>query len=167
MDSDPITIDTIQHYVSKFDMDRFLNPKLLGQLRLFRYDMDETVIFEQSEIRYLYFLVEGRVCCAHFNSSGTLVVVALTDPLTALGDVEILNENLSSTDVVTTESTVLLGLPMEVARSEGLKDPQFLHFLVEQADWKTSGLHFPAPRTSPSGEIQTGGVHTGKASFER
>ena len=88
-------MDTIQHYVAKFEIGRFLNPKLLGQLRLFQYNADETVFFEQSKIRYLYFQVKGQVRCAHYNSNGTLAVVGLTDPFTALGDVEILNEDLS------------------------------------------------------------------------
>jgi CRP/FNR family putative post-exponential-phase nitrogen-starvation transcriptional regulator len=142
MDLDPGTIVTIQHYVTKFDMGRFLNPNLLGQLRLFRYNADETVFFEQSRIRYLYFQVEGQVRCAHYNSNGTLAVVGLTDPFTALGDVEILNEELSSTSVVTTEPAILLGLPMEAARSEGLKDPLFLHFLVEQLTGKLQDSTF-------------------------
>jgi len=122
----------VEQYVRKFDMGSFLNPRLLEYLKPFHYDSYKTVIFEQSRIRYLYFLVEGQLRCAHYHPNGTLAVVALSNPLSAMGDVEILSNDFSSTAVITIRPSILLGIPMTKIQKHGLDDPAFLRFIINQ-----------------------------------
>lgn len=128
--------ETVERYVRKFDMASFLNSALLESLRPFYYEAYETVIFEQSKIRYLYFLVDGQLRCAHYHPNGTLAVVALNTPLTVMGDVELLSNSSASTAVVTIRRSILLGIPMTTIHKHGIDDPKFLRFIINQLTLK-------------------------------
>ena len=121
----------IRDYIDRFRMDRFLNEKLIEHLQLFHFNAYDTIMREQTEISYLYFLVDGQIKCAHYNSNGTLAVVAMMHPFAILGDVEIIGNDLTMTSVVTTCPSKVLGIPVPVARKEGLNDPIFLKFLCK------------------------------------
>ena len=115
----------IRSYIDRFQMDRFLNDKLMKNLELFHLNAYETIMRERTEIPYIYFLVDGQVKCAHYNSNGTLAVVAMMHPFAVLGDVEIIGNDLTMTSVVTTCPSKVLGIPAPAARKEGLNDPAF------------------------------------------
>ena len=102
----------VMNYIKEFKMDSFLNEKLLSQIRIFDFEAYETVMAEQSKTEYLYFLVEGQIKCAHYHSNGTLAVVAMINPFAVLGDVEIINNDLTVTAAVTTRPSAILGIPV-------------------------------------------------------
>lgn len=122
----------IMNYIKEFKMDSFLNEKLLSQIEIFDFEAYETVMAEQSKTEYLYFLVEGQIKCAHYHSNGTLAVVAMINPFAVLGDVEIINNDLTVTAAVTTLPSIILGIPVTAVQKEGLNDPVFLRFIGQQ-----------------------------------
>lgn len=124
--------DELSYYINKFKMDQFLNEKLLNSIQLFHFDSYKTVMTEQTETPYLYFLVDGQLKCAHYNSNGNLAVVAMMHPFSTLGDLEVINNDLTVTSVVSTCSSTVLGIPSSIVRKEGLNDPVFLKFICEE-----------------------------------
>ena len=130
--AEPASDKRIDQYIRQYDLERFLNRKLLEEIRLFRYDSYQTVLFEQTKVRYLYFVAEGQLKCAHYHPNGTLAVVAMLSPLNAIGDVELLDDSCTSTAVVTTRPTTLLGIPMTAIQQYGMEDPRFLRFVIGQ-----------------------------------
>jgi CRP/FNR family transcriptional regulator, putaive post-exponential-phase nitrogen-starvation regulator len=121
--------DEIAQYIEEFKMDLFLNKILLNNIRLFHFKAYETIIAEQTKTKFIYFLVDGQIKCAHYNSSGTLAVVAMMHPFSTLGDVEIVNNDLTVTSVISTCPSTVLGIPVSIVRKEGLMDPLFLKFI--------------------------------------
>ncbi len=122
----------IRHYVSMFEMERFLNDDLLKSLRLFTFPAYSVVFAECSELRYLYFLVEGQVQCSHYHMNGKLAVIALSTPFSAMGDLEILSEKRVNSNVIATQKTTMLGIAVSTVQRYGADDPRFLRFLIDQ-----------------------------------
>lgn len=134
---------TIQHYVDKFGMTRFLNEDLLDHLQLFHFPIYSDIYVEQDEQHYLYFLVEGQVQCSHYHLNGKLAVIAVSKPFTAIGDFEILSGMPLNSNVIATQDTTMLGIASTVVDRYGADDPRFLRFLIEQLReklYKTNAL---------------------------
>jgi CRP/FNR family transcriptional regulator, putaive post-exponential-phase nitrogen-starvation regulator len=123
---------TIQDYIARFDMARFLNEHLLENLQLFHFPAYSNVYIESEEQDYLYLLVEGQVQCHHYHPDGKLAVISVCSPFTALGDIEILNDEPIRSNVITTQNTTLLGIARSHVQRYGANDPCFLRFLIEQ-----------------------------------
>jgi CRP/FNR family transcriptional regulator, putaive post-exponential-phase nitrogen-starvation regulator len=124
--------DTIQHYISTFDMASFLNDDLLRHLHLFNFPAYSNVYMEEDEQHVLYFLVEGQVQCSHYHMNGKLAVLALSNPFAAIGDLEILSADRVFTNVIATQDTTMLGIASSYVDRYGATDPRFLRFLLDQ-----------------------------------
>ena len=124
--------EAIQHYISVFDMTDFLNEDLLNGLQLFRFPAYTNIYIEQDEQHILYFLVEGQVQCHHYHFNGKLAVFALSEPFTAIGDLEILSEERVNSNVIATQDTTMLGIASSLVHHYGANDPRFLRFLIDQ-----------------------------------
>jgi CRP/FNR family transcriptional regulator, putaive post-exponential-phase nitrogen-starvation regulator len=122
----------LEYYIKKFNINSFVNDRLLSQMKIFHFEAYDTVMTENTIIEYLYFLVDGHLKCAHYNSNGTLAVVAMMHPFSVLGDVEIISNDLTLTSVVTTGCSTVLGIPISIVRNEGLNDPIFLKMICEE-----------------------------------
>jgi CRP-like cAMP-binding protein len=126
------TEQTIQHYVSTFNMGSFLNDDMLSHLQLFHFPAYTHIYIEQDEPHFLYFLVKGQVQCNHYNPDGKLAVFNISTPFTAIGDFEILTEKRVKSNVVATQNTTMLGIASDIVNHYGADDPRFLHFLIDQ-----------------------------------
>ncbi len=122
----------IQRYVERFDMARFLNEDMMEHLQLFHFPAYTNVFIEQDEQHTLYFLVEGQVQCSHYHLNGKLAVFALSNPFSAIGDVEILSEERIQSNVIATQDTIMLGIASDLVQRYGANDPRFLRFLIDQ-----------------------------------
>lgn len=124
--------ESVQDYVSEFNMVEFLNDRLLAHLKLFHFPAFSNVYTEQDEQHYLYFLVRGQVQCSHYHLNGKLAVVALSTPFAAIGDLEILTQERVYSDVIATQDTTMLGIASDVVHRYGANDPRFLRFIIDQ-----------------------------------
>lgn len=126
----------VQGYVERYGMADFLNPTLLGALHVFHFPIHSYVYHAGQEQTYFYLLVEGQVQCSHYHASGKLAVLALCDPFTAIGDLEILDQTYVNSDVIATKPTTMLGLARTEVQFYGANDPRFLRFLLDQIKGK-------------------------------
>lgn len=123
---------TIADYIQQYQMDRFLNENLLAELQLFQFSAYSNVYYARDEQHYFYFLVDGQVQCSHYHQNGKLAVLALSNPFSAIGDVEILSDTPVKSNVVATRETTLLGIDVETVEYYGAEDPRFLRFLLDE-----------------------------------
>lgn len=122
----------VQTYIEKFRMHAFLNDRLLSALRLFRFPRHASIFIAQAQPTFLYFLVKGQLQCTHFHMNGKPAVIALSDPITAIGDLEIMNNVPVYSNVIATRPVELLGISADTVNRFGSEDPQFLRFLVDE-----------------------------------
>lgn len=128
----PQTDQTIRRYVEMFQMKRFLNADLLQSLQLFTFPAYANVYVEREAMKYLYFLVEGQVQCSHYHLNGKLAVIALSEPFTAIGDLEVMSRERVGSNVIATKPTTMLGIADAAVQQFGADDPRFLRFLIDQ-----------------------------------
>lgn len=126
----------IAAYVSQFEMNRFLNERLIQCLRLRRYAAFETVMIEEGHVDALSFLVEGRLQCTHYHVNGKAAVIALTEPFAAIGDMEVLSTRPNRTNVIATQPSTMLAISNGDVERHGANDPRFLRFLLDQVRTK-------------------------------
>jgi CRP/FNR family transcriptional regulator, putaive post-exponential-phase nitrogen-starvation regulator len=122
----------LSQYIAEYNLNKILNEKLISQLRMLRLESYTTILCEQTTISHLYFLVEGEIQCATYHPNGTLAVVAILTPFNVIGDVEIMGTAKTSSTVITTCPSVLLGLPVSAVQQHGMNDPSFLHLIIDQ-----------------------------------
>ncbi len=123
---------TIQQYIDRFEMTRFLSGTLIDHLRCFTFEAYSAVLTEQSSAKYLYFLVDGQLQCTHFHANGKAAVLALSEPFTAIGDLEVLTDRPIASSVVATRPSTLLGIPTRIVNRYGADDPRLLRFLLDE-----------------------------------
>ncbi len=125
---------SISYYVETYQMTEFLNARMLKHLRLFHFERDDNIFVEQDEQHLLYFLVKGQVQCNHYHANGKIAIFAIASPLTAIGDMEIMN-------VVAMRAVTMLGINREFVHLYGSADPRFLRFLNDQLREKIYALN--------------------------
>jgi len=123
---------TIEDYVQQYQLADVLNDMLLNNMELFHFPIYSQICIEGTELQYLYFLVEGQVQCSHHHLNGKLAVIALSNPLELIGDLEILDEDHLRSNVIATQPTTLLGIKKQIVRQYGVEDAVFLQFLLKQ-----------------------------------
>ena len=131
----------ITYYVEKYQMRDFLNETLIKHLRLFRFAPDSHIFIEQDEQHLLYFLVDGQVQCNHYHASGKVAIFAIANPLTAIGDMEIMSEEPVYSNVIAMRPVTMLGIRREAVHRYGSDDPRFLRFLNDQLRRKIYALN--------------------------
>lgn len=124
--------EELDFYINKFSIENILNERLISHLEVIRLKPFQTLIAEHSIPQYFYLLVEGQIKCAHYHANGILAVVQMMHPFSALGDVELINNNLTITAAVATRDSVVLGIKASVVRKEGMDDPNFLRFVSKE-----------------------------------
>ena len=123
---------TIATYVSRFGLDRSLPEPILRNLRLRRFDAFETILREDGTVSDLYLLVEGRLQCTHFHMNGKAAVLAVVDPFSAIGDLEVLNDHPIRSNVFAIKPTTTLAVSKQIVQRHGADDPRFLRFLLDE-----------------------------------
>jgi CRP-like cAMP-binding protein len=131
----------IAYYVEKYQMRDFLNETLIKHLRLFRFAPDSHIFIEQDEQHRLYFLVEGQVQCNHYHANGKVAIFAISSPLTAIGDMEIMSDEPVYSNVIAMRAVTMLGISREAVHRHGSDDPRFLRFLNDQLRRKIYALN--------------------------
>ena len=124
--------ERIEKYIEQFNMASFLNANMLRHLQIFEFEAYSNIYIEHDEQHYLYFLVEGRVQCHHYHINGKLAVFAISEPFSAIGDLEILNQERVNSNVLATQRTVMLGVSRNVVQQYGTDDPKFLRFIISE-----------------------------------
>ncbi len=124
--------EEIESYIAGYRMDQFLNLPILERLRLFHFPAYTNIYLEQTEARFFYFLVKGQLQCVHYHMNGKLAVIALTNPLAAIGDLELFSGMPIHSNVISTRQVSMLGLPMRTVEAYGSQDPRFLRFIIDE-----------------------------------
>lgn len=117
-------------------MTNFLNTNLLENIKLFQFPAYTNIYFEEQEQNFLFFLVKGQVQCTNYQLNGKMVVIALVDPFSVIGDLEIFSREGMNSNVLASKETVMLGIPKKIVQNYGSNDPKFLRFLIDQLQKK-------------------------------
>ncbi|MCM3783926.1 cyclic nucleotide-binding domain-containing protein [Neobacillus mesonae] len=135
--NDELLMDMIRNY----NLDVLLNTVNIDDMKLYELSHGDRVCASGDEITHLYFLVRGRLKVYTTMSNGKSLALRFNDPLSLIGDVELVTKNTASTTVECVRTALLIGISYSALEKHYSSQPAFLHFLLEQMCYKLTSLN--------------------------
>jgi len=128
--------DTIQRYISKFNLDQIIarTDSLPIQLRV--YERNEHVLNEGNELDGIYFQVEGRTKVSSSVGTGKSLLLRFCHPLTIFGDVELLQKVPIQSQVEAIQRSAFLFVNKRSVETELMQNHFFLVELLKHLSYK-------------------------------
>ena len=82
-------------------------------------------------MEYLFFLVKGKGKVYVILKNGKSLLLSFCYPLTVIGDIEIVNNCDTSSNIQALEDSYCIALPLNIVREKLLKDAKFLRYVCD------------------------------------
>jgi len=122
--------EKIEQLAKDYGITSFFNTDIIPYMELLYYEPNEYLIHEGEPLKYLYFILQGKVKIYVSVSNGKSVLVCFYEGLQVLGEVELVSGNPASTSVQTIDEIYCLGIPSEKIGSIMLNDQKFLRYAL-------------------------------------
>ena len=104
-------------YINKYKLNDIFTDDMSGYMELVSFKKGEYICNENEKMEYLFFLVKGK---------GKVYV-----PLTVIGDIEIVNNCDTSSNIQALEDSYCIALHLNIVREKLLKDAKFLRYVCD------------------------------------
>ena len=118
-------------YVQKYKLDKIFKENIIEQMELFSFDNGELICSKDDELKYMYFLVEGKVKIYTLHEDGKSILLRFSNPLSIFGDIELLTNYKVLCNVESINKSTLIGIDMKKLRKYACDDTSFLKFVIE------------------------------------
>jgi len=98
-------------------------------MELFHFKRNEFLCKEDEPIDYLFFFVEGKAKVYISLKNGKSLLICFYYPLMVLGDLELVNFTMATTNMEVIEEAYCIGLSFKKVREKLLNDAKFLRFI--------------------------------------
>lgn len=141
-------------FITYHQLDEIISDETLEDTKLIHIKAKEYLIFQDSKISYLYFLVKGKIQAERYETNGNKVIFSFENAFSIIGDLELFQSNderdriYNSIQAVT--DATLLALPLSMIRKKEIHSPIFLQFICQHLSKKlynASQLHSSAAYT--------------------
>lgn len=119
----------MDNYIIKYGIDEIFTSSMKNIMELLLFKKNEYICREGEEINYLFFFVEGKAKVYTTLSNGKSLLLSFFKEFKILGDLEIINAKLASSNVQVIEDTYCIGISLENVREYLLNDAKFLRFI--------------------------------------
>ena len=122
-------LNRLKKYYLTYHMDKLFAIDWLKEFELIKVNRLEYICFQEEELDYLWFLVEGRAKVVKGLANGKTLLLSFYEPLEVIGDVELIQAIPAACTVQALNTCYLLALPMEQFRTTLQKDIKVLNFI--------------------------------------
>ncbi|KAB3529288.1 helix-turn-helix domain-containing protein [Alkaliphilus pronyensis] len=126
----------LKHYIDKYSIGSIFSVDMYGFMELFRFGAGECICKANDEMTYFYLHVKGKLKIYTMLDNGRSILLRFNKPLSILGDVEILNEQLVKCYVDSLDESLLIGIKLEDLKKYAYEDPVFLRFVIKNLSYK-------------------------------
>lgn len=127
---------TLNHYLNKYSLNKYLNIDLLKSCKLYIFEKNEYICSLNEKLEYMYFLVKGKAKVTTLLSSGQSLLLCFNNPLSIIGDLELLDNPYTDCNVVTLERCICIAIPIWSIHKYGYDDSVFLRFIISSLEKK-------------------------------
>jgi CRP/FNR family putative post-exponential-phase nitrogen-starvation transcriptional regulator len=121
--------ELINKYIDKYNIQDIFTQDIKPFLELFFVKKNEHLCIENQELKYLYFLVEGKAKVYTSLSNGKSLLLCFYDGFRVAGDLEIFKLQTAKNNVQVIEDSYCIGISMSNVLNYLYSDPKFLRFL--------------------------------------
>ena len=120
----------LNYYIEKHNIQNIFDKDILKYSQLHFYEKEESILEAESELKYYYLLVDGKIKVFYPFENGKSMLLKFYKDFNTIGDLELLKDIpiLCNVDVV--QDTYLIAIPAEILRKKYLDNTKFLHHLV-------------------------------------
>lgn len=120
-----------QIYINKYKLTSMFTNDLRSHMELILFEKGEHICKENEKLEYLYFFVKGKGKVYVNLKNGKSLLLCFYYPLTLLGDLEIVNNCDTSTNVEVLEDSYCIALKLNDVRDILVTDAKFLRYTCE------------------------------------
>jgi len=121
----------IQGYIEAYEMYNLFSDNMKDNMALYMFNKNEYICREDEHLENMYFLVSGKAKVSKHLENGKSVLICFYNPLTIIGDVEFIRNDVTDCSVQAIESTYCIGISYDIVRSKLIKDCKFLLKICE------------------------------------
>jgi CRP/FNR family transcriptional regulator, putaive post-exponential-phase nitrogen-starvation regulator len=121
----------IEEYIKTYEMDNLFSDNMKDYMTLYMFNKNEYVCRGNEHLENMYFLVHGKAKVSKHLENGKSVLICFYSPLTIIGDVEFIRNDVTDCSVQAIESTYCIGINYNIVRSKLIKDCKFLLKICE------------------------------------
>lgn len=121
----------MKQYIEQFQLQDVLPEQLLAQMTLKTFKKGDYVISQGEQPQFMYFIVEGRLKIFAASDDGKKLIIAFTQPLNVLGDIEFVQRKPYLNTVEAITDGKMLALPIHIIHEHGLQHLPFTSYLLD------------------------------------
>lgn len=131
----------LNYYVKKHKINECFDYDMTPYMSLHYYKKGEDLLIAGNEMKYFYFIVEGKVKIFNTLENGKSVLLRFGQPLSDLGSLELLNEDRTIHSCVQSlHGTYVIIIPFDEIEKYVLDDVTFLKYIIRKLGHKLSTL---------------------------
>ncbi|MBK1813332.1 cyclic nucleotide-binding domain-containing protein [Clostridium sp. YIM B02505] len=128
--------ELLNDYFTKNNIENIFDKDIINCCELHFYKKDEFVLHSESELEYLYMLVDGKLKIFYLFENGKSMLLKFYKDFIFIGDIEILKNKPIRCNVEAVEDTYLIAVPANIIRKYYIDNTKFLHYLIDSLSEK-------------------------------
>ena len=126
----------LEYYINKYSLYKHLNNDLLKNCQIHLFEKNEKICVLKEKLEFMYFLVKGKAKVTTLLSSGQSLLLCFNNPLSIIGDLELLDNPYADCNVIALEDCICLAIPILAVHKYSYNDPIFLRFIISSLENK-------------------------------
>ena len=99
-----------EFYIHKLDSHNMMNKNLLKHFDISYFEKGQCILHQGQRLEKLYILVDGKTKSCHTTSNGTTILIAISQGISVIGEIEFLNHRDIINDVYSIEECICLSI---------------------------------------------------------
>ena len=120
----------LNHYIAKYKIAELIGEDLLKEAFLCFFEKDSFVMEADTELRYFYIMVDGKVRVSYGFENGKSMFLKFYQGFNTLGDLELMKELPVLCNVEAVNDSYFVMIPVERMREDGFQNVRMLKHLV-------------------------------------
>lgn len=126
----------LMSYAHKYHLEKILKTSIIEQMELISFSKGELICSRENELKYMFFLVEGKIKIYTLHDNGKSILLGFNHPLSVVGDVELFSDYKVMCNVESIDESIFIAVEMDKLRAYACEDAMFLKFIIENLSSK-------------------------------
>ncbi|MCD9020587.1 cyclic nucleotide-binding domain-containing protein [Cohnella silvisoli] len=121
----------LRSLMDEHQLSGIFDEKTEAAMELFAFDKGEMVCSVGDRLEHLFMLVKGKIKIYKVLPNGKAILIRFYNPLSTIGDLEMLGELTVKSSVESVNDTLFIGIKQQALVDTAYNDPAFLRFIIK------------------------------------